>query len=201
LSTCVTAVKDSLTKVIFPVIEGLASDSKWRDHPPIGADVVKGIESKLLAHVVHAESASAHKGKSPKKHSPFFKNPALSEISQTCCTTVPRLTSLINKPDMAFSDSLVIQAVYLAIGPLFINEPSTKKGRGKEGNASGRHAGLSVLKSLRMEALGCLRAVSAGSPQLRRRLDEDTDLCKIRPSATVDHRGDLELARQDVEWE
>lgn len=65
---------------------------------------------------------------------------------------------------MAFSDSLVIQSVYLAIGPLCIVEPSsTKRSKGREVNPAAKEAGLSVLMSLRMEALGCLRGVSSRS--------------------------------------
>lgn len=47
--------------------------------------------------------------------------------------------------------------MYLAITPLFVNEPGTTKKRGKE--VVGVGAGM--MKSLRVEALSCLRGVSS----------------------------------------
>jgi cohesin loading factor subunit SCC2 len=69
---------------------------------------------------------------------------------------------------MAFSDGLVIQTVYLALSPLFVNEPAGRKGKGKAG--TGKEA-RSVMKGLRMEALGCLRGVRI---VLRGHADEQT---------------------------
>jgi hypothetical protein len=61
---------------------------------------------------------------------------------------------------MSFSDSLVIQAVYLSISPLFLPESTTapkKKGKDK---AAGAGQIASLMKTFRMEGMGCLRAVS-----------------------------------------
>jgi hypothetical protein len=61
---------------------------------------------------------------------------------------------------MSFSDSLVIQAVYLSISPLFLPESTTApKKKGKE-KAAGAGQIASPMKTFRMEAMGCLRAVS-----------------------------------------
>jgi len=63
---------------------------------------------------------------------------------------------------MSFSDSLLIQAVYLSIGPLFLPESaSAPKKKGKE-KAAGASQIASLMKTFRMEAMGCLRAVSYG---------------------------------------
>ncbi len=115
-----------------------------------------------MAHILDGENASSRKSKTGKGLSASFNHPTLSAIAQTSCSALPRLASLISKPEIAFSDTLVIQSVYLVIAPLFVNEPLRKKVKGKD-NASGREAGLAVLKSLRMESLGCLRGVSPSS--------------------------------------
>jgi hypothetical protein len=61
---------------------------------------------------------------------------------------------------MSFSDSLVIQAVYLSISPLFLAESgAAPKKKGKE--KAGVNQVASLMKTFRMEAMGCLRAVSS----------------------------------------
>lgn len=113
------------------------------------------MSSDYLAHLVTEESAALAKTKPSKKLLVSqFQNPILSAVAQSTCAAVPHIATLIGRPDMSFSDTLVIQTVYLAIGPVFVNEPSSK--RGNKGGPS-----WSIMKSLRMEALGCLRGVSS----------------------------------------
>jgi hypothetical protein len=67
---------------------------------------------------------------------------------------------------MSFSDSLVIQAVYLSISPLFLAESvAAPKKKGKE-KAMTSQVG-SLMKTFRMEAMGCLRAVGSFLPNMR----------------------------------
>ncbi|KAK8844801.1 hypothetical protein IAR55_006651 [Kwoniella newhampshirensis] len=157
LSTCVTTVKGQMEKVIFPIVEGLAGEK---------------MSSTYLAYVVEFESRStSKKDRLPKSVAPYFVNPTLSAIAQSISCALPRLTSLISKPDLAFSDSLVIQTVYLAIGPLFINEPTAKKVTGRQAGAG--KEGMSVMKSLRMESLGCLRGAFARYEEQRQWIIEE----------------------------
>lgn len=59
---------------------------------------------------------------------------------------------------MSFGDQLIINTVYLAIGPVFVHEPqTTRRGKGKDSGT----ATWAVMKTLRTEALGCLRVVFA----------------------------------------
>ncbi|RSH84025.1 Sister chromatid cohesion protein 2 [Saitozyma podzolica] len=140
LSTCVAVVKDEMTKVIFPVMEGLAGEK---------------VSSRYLSHLVNLESAG--NTTRPKALSPLFVHPRLCAIAQSATGALPRLAHLIGRPDISFSDGLVIRTVYLSIAPLFVNEPVGKKGRGKD---SGKDS-ASVMKGIRTEALGCLRGASA----------------------------------------
>jgi hypothetical protein len=138
----VAVVKDEMTKVIFPVMEGLAGESEYTE-----------VSSRYLSHLVNLESAG--KTTRPKALSPLFVDPRLCAIAQSATGALPRLAHLIGRPDISFSDGLVIRTVYLSIAPLFVNEPVGKKGRGKD---SGKDS-ASVMKGIRTEALGCLRGV------------------------------------------
>ncbi|WVQ94119.1 hypothetical protein IAU59_001197 [Kwoniella sp. CBS 9459] len=155
LSTSVTVVKDQLEKVIYPIIEGLA-----------GARM----SSSYLAHIVASESSTlSKKSKLPQMKAPYFAHPPLSFIAQSACSALPHLTALISKSDLTLSDSLIIQTVYLSISPLFINEPVVKKSRKDNGGKDG----LSIMKALKMEALGCLRAAFARYEEQRQWIVEE----------------------------
>lgn len=114
------------------------------------------MQSNYLAHLVNEEATAVAKGKSAK-FSASFQHHTLSSIAQSTCAAVPQIASLISRRDMSFSDSLVIQIVYLAIGPVFVHEPAVRRGKGRDSAAG---ASWSVMKSLRMEAMACLRGVS-----------------------------------------
>ncbi|WRT63186.1 uncharacterized protein IL334_000089 [Kwoniella shivajii] len=173
LTTSVSIVKDQMEKVIFPVIEGLAGEK---------------ISSSYLSHIVQAESTSSKKGKS-KTLSPYFSHPSLSAIAVSIISAIPRLTSMISKSHLAFSDSLVIQTVYLTIGPLFINEPVSKKGKS---NVGVKEAG-GVMKGLKMEALGCLRGAFARYEDQRQWIVEEilSSLVRIPEQNHVQNRFEL----------
>lgn len=64
------------------------------------------------------------------------------------------------------SESIVIQAVYIAIGPFFVLDSTTdSKGREKKDNAILNTLGPSAMRGLRLEALSLIRSVSMGVPQ------------------------------------
>lgn len=88
-----------------------------------------------------------------------FMHPTLAHIVRSTLLALPRITSLISRVDVSFSDSLVIQAVYLSISPLFLSESAgAAKKKGKE-KAGGGAQIASLMKTYRTEAMGCLRAV------------------------------------------
>lgn len=62
---------------------------------------------------------------------------------------------------MAMSESIIIQAVYIAIGPFFVVESMTdSKGREKKDTAAHAMLGSSAMRGLRLEALSLIRSVS-----------------------------------------
>lgn len=139
-----------MSNVIFPVIEGMAGDSKSTFDP-----ANPEINSRYLSHLIQSETSS--RSSKAQKSSPFFAHPALSAIAQSATAAFQHLSALISRTDLSFSDSLVIQTVYLATAPLFVTEPSNARRVGAK-DKSGKEGG--VMKSLRIEALGCLRGVS-----------------------------------------
>ncbi|KIR30957.1 cohesin loading factor subunit SCC2 [Cryptococcus deuterogattii LA55] len=138
LSTCVQMVKEQLAQVIVPILQGMAGEK---------------IASSTLAHVVQGELANFEKEKLSMPLSPYFHNVTISAIAQSICSTLPRLTSMVSRESFAFSESLIIQIVYLAKEPLFVVDPGAKKKSEKEG--------MAIVKTLRMEALSLLRGAFA----------------------------------------
>ncbi|CAK9787000.1 hypothetical protein CC85DRAFT_288268 [Cutaneotrichosporon oleaginosum] len=140
LTKAITTVRSQMAGVLFPVIEGLAGDK---------------IRSNYLAWIVTDEASAAAKGKS-KKDTASFNNPFLSSIAHFTSAAVPHITGLINKHNVTFGEQLIINAVYLALGPVFVHEPA-RRGKAK---APGT-ATWALMKTLRTDALGCLRVIFA----------------------------------------
>ena len=123
----------------------------------------------------------------------------IAEIFHALISVLPRVDRLVGRSDLAMSDTITIQSVYIAIGPFFVVEPIAE-GRG---TAKGKDLVLSALggptslKGLRLSALSLIRSVSYGSDdQLCPETEVDTDICKQRRPATVDHRRDTHLFDQ-----
>lgn len=153
LSTCVQMVKEQLAQVIVPILQGMAGESTCCVSSALSSLMfLAEIASSTLAHVVEDELANSKKGKLPMPLSPYFHNVTISAIAQSICSTLPRLASMISRENFAFSESLIIQIVYLAKEPLFVVDPGAKKKNEREG--------MAIVKTLRMEALNLLRGVS-----------------------------------------
>ena len=116
----------------------------------------------------------------------------IAEIFHALVSVLPRVDRLVGRSDLAMSDSITIQSVYIAIGPFFVVEP-VAEGRGTKSKDLVLSAlgGATSLKGLRLSALSLLRSVSYGlDDQLCPNPGLDTDICEQRRPATVDHRGD-----------
>lgn len=61
---------------------------------------------------------------------------------------------------MSMSEAIVIQAVYVAIGPFFVVEGGNdSKGKEKKGNVVLTTLGSSAMRGLRLDALALIRSV------------------------------------------
>ncbi|KAK1921174.1 hypothetical protein DB88DRAFT_92041 [Papiliotrema laurentii] len=152
LSMAVNVSQGNITTVIIPVVEALSSEK---------------IPGRFLEHVVEAEQAQSK----AKRLQKTFDSPILTSIVQSASGSLPRITSLLARPDIAFSDRLVIQTVYLAIAPLFVSEPASS---GRKKVKESRRAGPGgVMRSLRLECLACLRGVFARYEEQRQWIIEE----------------------------
>lgn len=85
----------------------------------------------------------------------------VAETFHVISSTLPRITRLICAESMAMSESIIIQAVYIAIGPFFVVDSTVdSKGRERKDNAILNTLGPSAMRGLRLEALSLIRGVS-----------------------------------------
>jgi cohesin loading factor subunit SCC2 len=147
------AVKNLLDKVIYPFVEA-NSDVHGRSTPRVRQFIhhSTGQSSLILLQVAKAADAPAQS-----------RREVVSEIFQTLCSVFPRIDMLVSRSHVAMSDSIIIQAVYIAIGPFFVVE------FGLEGNKAAKEktaslvlnalGGSVALRGLRLAALSLIRTV------------------------------------------
>ncbi|CAK5269895.1 unnamed protein product [Mycena citricolor] len=137
ITSCMNAVKNQLTTIIYPFVEVAAGSG--------GIPGSAGI-SVQLDHVVW-QGAHRH---------------VLSELFQVISAVFPQLSSLVDADSVSMSDNIIIQSVYIAIGPFFVAD-SGEDGSGKKEKDSAiviRTFGKSAMRGLRLHALSLIRAVS-----------------------------------------
>lgn len=105
----------------------------------------------LLRFVVkdHSSTASDHRKQ-------------LNELFQALASVLPRINNLVNAETVAMSDTIIISAVYIAIGPFFVVESGEGEAKGKKekDNVVLRTFGKSAMRGLRLDALALIRSVS-----------------------------------------
>ena len=85
----------------------------------------------------------------------------IGEIFQAVISVLPRIDSLVSRADLSMSDSIIIQAVYIAIGPFFIVEAGqdSKGSKDKTSAALATLGGSAALRGLRLSTLSLIRSV------------------------------------------
>jgi cohesin loading factor subunit SCC2 len=127
-------VKTQLEKVIYTFIE--FSNTTVNGNP-------------ILRHVIKASSTAAAE-----------QRQLVNEIFQALSTVLPRVDNLITAELVAMSDSIIIQAVYVAIGPFFVAEAGgDSEGKSKKDGVTPHSLGVSSLRGLRLDALSLIRSV------------------------------------------
>ena len=104
---------------------------------------------------------------------------------------------------MSMSEAIVIQAVYVAIGPFFVVEGGTdSKGKEKKSSALSATLGTSAMRGLRLEALGLICSVSKFVNSICAELIlKPVDFCKLRGTERMDYRRDLVVAHQTFRYQ
>jgi len=134
ISTCFGVVKNQLSKVVYPFVEA-ATD--------LYGQVPQTLRTMAQTNSIETQ---AHRG-------------LIAEIFQILSSVVPRINNLICAGFISLSDVIIIQAVYIAIGPFFIMEPTASEGKGKKSNIVHNTLGISAMKGLRLDALTLIRSV------------------------------------------
>lgn len=132
---CLSTVKNQLTKVIYPFVEA-SSD-------------LYGHSSPLLRHLTQNASTDSHGHRQ-----------LLAEIFQALSSVIPRINALVCADTISMSDAIIIQAVYISIGPFFVVESGESEGKGKKASVVFSTLGNSAMRGLRLEALALIRSVS-----------------------------------------
>lgn len=84
----------------------------------------------------------------------------IGEVFQALCAVLPRINELISRTDLAMSDTIIIQAIYIAIGPFF-SVDFTADGKGGKGSfVLSALGGGAALRALRLSSLSLIRSVS-----------------------------------------
>jgi cohesin loading factor subunit SCC2 len=150
------AIKSHLTKILYPFVEASS--------PEAVSNKLLGV-NPLLVHIVKPSSGSSY---SSSMSSQDHHRRQMSDLFQCLSAVLPRINALVNAESVAMSDSIIIQTVYIAIGPFFVVEPGTdqdsssksssKKEKEKE-SVVNKTLGKSAMRGLRLDALSLIRSV------------------------------------------
>ncbi|KAF9005451.1 hypothetical protein BDQ17DRAFT_1353128 [Cyathus striatus] len=174
ITSCLSTIKNQLTKIIYPFVEGSVETSfSLQSNNPLLHHVVKG----------NTTSSQSHRRQ-------------LSETFQALSSVLPRINQLVNAESVAMSDSIIIQAVYIAIGPFFVvdtgGEEKGKKDKEKESVVL-RTLGKSAMRGLRLDALSLMRSIFANHEDQRSWIIEEILSSLIKLSDTKQKAGQFRL--------
>ncbi|KAF5337499.1 hypothetical protein D9758_013605 [Tetrapyrgos nigripes] len=173
ITSCLNSIKNQLTKIVYPFVEA-SSDTSSADS---------------LLHRLTAKKDVSSKTEAPRR--------LMGEIFQGLCAVLPRISVLINSDGVAMSDTIIIQVVYIAIGPFFVVDSGSDgdhKGKGKEKDSSViRTFGKSGMRGLRLDALALIRSIFANHEDQRSWIIEEILSSLIKLSDTKQKAGQFRL--------
>ncbi|QRW20097.1 proline-rich protein Rad9 protein [Rhizoctonia solani] len=139
INSCLSLVKSQLSSIIYPYVE--TSSDVHGHSPPLLLYVAQGTSDLAVQH-----------------------RKLLGDIFQTLNAVLPRITALANH---GISETMVIQAVFIGIGPFFVVEVVSERASKADKKNGNRIQVLDVLggptsmRGLRLTALGLVRALFA----------------------------------------
>lgn len=87
----------------------------------------------------------------------------IADVFQVLASVLPRINNLVCADTVTMSDSIIIQGVYIAIGPFFVTEAGASDSKGKKESFVMNTLGQTAMRGLRLEALSLIRSVSFNS--------------------------------------
>ncbi len=130
--SCLVSIKTQLSDIVYPFVE--ASADLYGRVPP------------LLKFVTRSPDGANHRRQ-------------LAEVFHSVSSVIPRINELICSDYISLSESMIIQAVYIAVGPFFMVDPADGKDRDKKDSVVLNTLGISAIRGLRLDALSLIRSV------------------------------------------
>lgn len=188
IRSCFEAVKTCLDKVILPFIEACSGSAATAPHPSLTSLI--NVLAPQKARKKKATAASALAADESTSSIGIICRNTLADLFAHLCSALFFVQRMVRMPSIALSDSIIISAVYLALGPFFVLEPDAASGsaanelakmmaRGHSALAS--LGGANSMKTLRLPALNLLRSIFAKAPDQRQWMIEEilTSLTKL----------------------
>ncbi|EJF61054.1 hypothetical protein DICSQDRAFT_170603 [Dichomitus squalens LYAD-421 SS1] len=169
ITASLTTVKNHLVKILYPFVEASPADVQ-----------LPGLLRELIQ--LSASPSS-------------MLRQLLTEIFQAVSSILPRINDLICADTMAMSESIIIQGVYIAIGPFFVVE-AEGEGRSKKGSSANgviSALGQTAMRALRLDALALIRSIFANHEDQRPWIIEEILSSLIKLSDTKQRAGQFRL--------
>ncbi|KAG0704778.1 hypothetical protein DFH29DRAFT_981273 [Suillus ampliporus] len=167
ITSCLSTVKNQLTMILYPFVEAAG---------------VGGLSSPQLQ-CIHSNT---------HPHSSDLRR-LLSELFQAVSAVLPRINVLFSGENIVMSDAIIIQTVYIAIGPFFVVESGEGDVKGKKDNVVLNTLGNSAMRGLRLDALSVIRSIFANHEEQRSWIIEEILSSLIKLSNTHKKAGQFRL--------
>ncbi|KAI9448916.1 sister chromatid cohesion C-terminus-domain-containing protein [Russula earlei] len=152
---------------------------------------VKNQLERIVYPFVECSDTSAlllHVSKHEKAH-----RAQIAEVFQVLASVLPRINSLVCADTVTMSDSIIIQGVYIAIGPFFVAEAGASDSKGKKESFVVNTLGQTAMRGLRLEALSLIRSIFANHEDQRSWIIEEILSSLIKLSDTKQKAGQFRL--------
>ncbi|KAF6755969.1 protein rad9 [Ephemerocybe angulata] len=181
ITGCLNTIKSRLTKILYPFVEACS--------PEAVSNKLLGVHP-LLVHIVKSNGKAVASYGSSSTTSQGYHRQQISDLFQALSAVLPKINALVNAESVAMSDSIIIQTVYIAIGPFFVVESgaehessgraSSKKDKEKDSIVN-KTLGKSAMRGLRLDALSLIRSIFANHDDQRSWIIEEilTSLIKL----------------------
>ncbi|KAI5117240.1 hypothetical protein M0805_001558 [Coniferiporia weirii] len=177
ITSCLTAIKNQLTKIVYPFVEPSAPDA--REYSPM----LMYITNRMAQGPLLLGSAEHRR--------------LIGEIFRALSAVLPRINNLVCTDMLSMSDSIIIQAVYIAIGPFFVIENNSEADfKGKKDATTliiANTLGSSGMRGVRLEALTLIQSIFANHEDQRSWIIEEILSSLIKLSDSKQKAGQFRL--------
>ncbi|KAJ3559315.1 hypothetical protein NM688_g422 [Phlebia brevispora] len=169
ITACLSAVKNQLTRIVYPFVEACAD--------------MYGQVPSLLRHIVQPSAAGCGDLRR-----------CISDIFHAVTSAIPRINELVCADAMSMSEGIIIQAVYIAIGPFFVADGAVdSRGKEKKDSMITSALGSSAMRGLRLDALSLIRSIFANHEDQRNWIIEEILSSLIKLSDSKQKAGQFRL--------